>query len=261
MTYVSYAEGFKGGGWNSHFNDPPLSSAEQAALHEFAQEEAETIEIGAKLDLGGTARLNLALFTSDYTDMQVTYRGPFRQPPAMSGVAPFITNAGKASIDGGEVELTWQPASGWLIDASVGYLDATIDELENLPLAIIPPGLATGNRLPFAPEWQGHVGIEYAAHAGSLVITPRVDASYQDTTFFDATNTREIAQLDSVTTVNATVQVGSDGGPWKVILGVNNATDELYPIAGNSSLTTGSGYAEIAYARPREWFANFQYEF
>ena len=96
---------------------------------------------------------------------------------------------------------------------------------------------------------------------GSLLITPRVDASYQDTTFFDATNTSEIAQLDDVTTVNATVQVGSDGAPWKVIVGVNNATDELYPVAGNSSLTTGSGYAEIAYARPREWFANFQYEF
>jgi iron complex outermembrane receptor protein len=262
MTYLSYAEGFKGGGWNSHFNDPPLSAAEQAALHEFAQEEAETIEIGAKFDIADSMRLNLAVFTSDYKDMQVTYRGPFRAPPAMSGVAPFITNAGKASIDGAEAELTWQPGSGWLIDASVGYLDATIDELENLPLAIIPPGLVVGNRLPFAPEWQGHVGIEYAATLGSLVITPRVDASYQDTTFFDAINTPEIAQLDSVTTVNAQLQVGSEGGgPWRVIMGVNNVTDELYPIAGNSSLTTGSGYAEIAYARPREWFANFQYEF
>jgi iron complex outermembrane receptor protein len=261
MTYVSYSEGFKDGGWNSHFNDPPLSAAEQAALQEFKPEEAETIEVGAKFDLANTVRLNLAVFTSDYKDMQVTYRGPFRAPPAMSGVAPFITNAGKASIDGAEAELTWRPGSGWLIDASVGYLDATIDELESLPLAIIPPGLVEGNTLPFAPEFQGHVGIEYAAHVGSLVITPRVDASYQDTTFFDAINTREIAQLDSVTTVNAQLQIGSEGGPWRVIMGVNNATDELYPIAGNSSLTTGSGYAEIAYARPREWFANFQYEF
>jgi iron complex outermembrane receptor protein len=262
MTYVSYSEGFKGGGWNSHFNDPPLSAAEQAALHAFRPEEAETIEVGAKFDLANSVRLNLAVFTSDYTDMQVTYRGPFRAPPAMSGVAPFITNAGKASIDGAEAELTWRPGSDWLFDASLGYLDATIDELESLPLAIIPPGLVEGNRLPFAPELQGHVGIQYTAHAGSLAITPRIDASYQDQTFFDATDTREIAQLDSVTTVNAQVQISSDGGgPWRVTLGVNNATDELYPVAGNSSLTTGSGYAEIAYARPREWFANFQYEF
>jgi iron complex outermembrane receptor protein len=262
MTYLSYAEGFKGGGWNSHFNDPPLSAAEQEALQEFRPEEAQTVELGTKLELANTVRLNLAVFTSDYTDMQVTYRGPFRAPPAMSGVAPFITNAGKASIDGAEAELTWQPSADWLIEASMGYLDATIDELESKPLAIIPPGLVAGNRLPFAPEWQGHVGIAYTAHVGSVAIQPRVDASYQDTTFFDAINTREIAQLDDVTTVNAQLQISRDGGgSWRVVMGVNNVTDELYPIAGNSSLTTGSGYAEIAYARPREWFANFQYEF
>lgn len=256
MTYVSYAEGFKGGGWNSHFN-APLTAEQQAALHEFDQEEAETIEVGAKLDLADNrVRLNVAVFTSDYTDMQVTYRGP-----APAGVAPFITNAGKASIDGAEAEITWAPTPDWRIEGSVGYLDATIDSLQNIAFAVLPAELRAGNRLPFAPEWQGHVGIAYSAHAGSLLIQPRIDASYQDATFFDATNTREIAQLDDVTTVNAQVQISTDGGPWRVTLGVNNATDELYPIAGNSSLTTGSGYAEIAYARPREWFANFQYEF
>jgi iron complex outermembrane recepter protein len=54
---------------------------------------------------------------------------------------------------------------------------------------------------------------------------------------------------------------GRDGGSWQVRVGVNNATDEVYPVAGNSSLTTGSGYAEIAYARPREYFATLSYEF
>ena len=256
MTYVSYAEGFKGGGWNSHFN-APLTPEQQAALQKFEQEEAETIEVGVKLDLAdNTVRLNAAVFTADYTDMQVTYRGPL---PA--GVAPFLTNAGKASIDGAELELTWAPTSDWLIEGSVGYLDATIDELQSKPLLILPPDLVAGNVLPFAPEWQGHLGLAYTAHAGDFMIQPRVDASYQDTTFFDATNTVEIAQLDDVTTVNASLKFGKDGGPWNVTLGVNNATDELYPVAGNSSLTTGSGYAEIAYARPREYFAQFQYDF
>jgi iron complex outermembrane receptor protein len=64
-----------------------------------------------------------------------------------------------------------------------------------------------------------------------------------------------------VTTVNASVKFGANGGPWNLRVGVNNATDEVYPIAGNSSLTTGSGYAEIAYARPREWFAQVEFEF
>lgn len=255
MVYLSYAEGFKGGGWNSHFN-AVLNAEQQAALHKFDQEEARTVELGAKLDVAGSLRLNMAVFTSDYTDMQVTYRGP-----APSGVAPFLTNAGEASIDGAELELTWAPTADWIVEGSVGYLDATIDSLANIPLAILPPDLLEGNLLPFAPEWQGHLGVSYAAHAGDLVIRPRVDASYQARTYFDATNTRDIAQLDDVTTVNASVQFATSNGPWKLTLGVNNATDELYPVAGNSSLTTGSGYAEIAYARPREYFAQLQYDF
>ncbi len=256
MTYVSYSEGFKGGGWNSHFN-AVLTAPQQAALQEFQQEEAQTIEVGAKLDLASdTLRLNLAAFTSDYTDMQITYRGP-----APAGVAPFITNAGEASIDGAEAELTWAPTDALRIETSVGWLDATIDSLANISLAVLPPGLQAGNRLPFAPEWQGHLGIAYTAHAGSLAIQPRVDVSYQAETFFDATNTPEIAQLDDITTVNALVQLSGNDSHWKVNLGLNNATDEVYPIAGNSSLTTGSGYAEIAYSRPREWFASFEWEF
>jgi iron complex outermembrane recepter protein len=231
-------------------------------LQAFQPEEAQTIEVGFKMDLlDATLRVNGAIFTSDYTDMQVTYRGPFRAPPAMSGVAPFITNAGKASIDGAELEVTWAPTLEFRLDASVGYLDATIDELDNLPLAIIPPGLVAGNALPFAPELKGNLGVQYAADAGNLVVTPRVDATYQDTTYFDAINTPEIAQLDSVTTLNASVSFATETGPWKVSLGVNNATDETYPIAGNSSLTTGSGYAEIAYSRPRQYFGYVQYEF
>jgi len=34
------------------------------------------------------------------------------------------------------------------------------------------------------------------------------------------------------------------------VLGGNNLTDETYPVAGTSSMTTASGYAEIIYARP-----------
>jgi iron complex outermembrane receptor protein len=257
MSYLSYSEGFKGGGWNSHFN-AVLTAAQQEALQKFDQEEAQTLEFGTKLDLlNDSVRLNFALFTSDYTNMQLTYRGP-----APAGVAPFITNAGETSIDGAEVELTWVPAEAWRVEATVGYLDATIDNLANIPLAVLPPGLAEGNFLPYAPEWQGHLGLAYEGHAGAFTIEPRIDVSFESTKYFDATNTPEIAQLEDITTVNASVRLSrGEDSPWKVTLGLNNATDELYPIAGNSSLTTGSGYAEIAYARPREWFATLQYEF
>lgn len=193
--------------------------------------------------------------------MQVTYRGPFRPPPAMSGVAPFLTNAGKASIDGAELEVTWVPTGALTIEGSIGVLDATIDRLENIPLAVLPAELREGNVLPFAPDRQAHFGFAYDADAGALSVTPRIDVSYTDRQFFDATNTPEIAQLDDVTVVNASVVLAPSAGNWRVTIGVNNATDEIYPVAGNSSLTTGSGYAEIAYARPREYFATINFDF
>jgi len=256
MTYVSYSEGFKGGGWNSHFNSV-LTPAQQAALQEFKPEKAKTVEVGFKLDLARrTLRLNGALFESKYDDMQITYRGP-----APNGVAPFLTNAGKATIKGAEVELTWAPTKDWNFEASLAHLRSSIDRLDISPLAVIPPNLRVGNALPFAPRWQGHLGVAYTAHALSLRITPRVDASLQSQTFFDATNTPEIAQLGGYTVLNASVAIAPDAGPWRLTAGVNNATDKIYRIAGNSSLSTGSGYAEVAYARPREYFAMINYDF
>ena len=61
----------------------------------------------------------------------------------------------------------------------------------------------------------------------------------------------EIAQQDAVTLVNASLALEAEDSKWRFVLSGNNLTDELYPVAGTSSLTTASGYAEIIYARPR----------
>jgi iron complex outermembrane receptor protein len=54
--------------------------------------------------------------------------------------------------------------------------------------------------------------------------------------------------------LGASLTLGSEDGKWRVKAGVNNLTDELYPVAGNSSMTTSAGYAEIVYARPRNYY-------
>ncbi|WP_417320667.1 TonB-dependent receptor [Emcibacter sp.] len=259
MTYVSYSEGFKSGGWNSHFNtdfdDDPATFAILQQIHSFDEETAKNYEIGFKADLlDNTLRLNGAIFSTDYNDLQLVYR---------AFVAPFITNAGKASNDGAELELTWLPADNLVIDAGISYLDATIDEVVTFPNENVFGSVEAGNRLPFAPEWQANFGIGYTFEpdGSDLTWTPRVDMSYQSKTYFDAINTEEIAQTEGRTIVNASIILEPSDVTWKFVFGVNNLTDKLYPIAGNSSLGTGSGYAEIAYARKREWFANFTYNF
>lgn len=251
MTYISYAEGFKGGGWNSHFNRPQ-TAAELAMFHEFGPEQAETVEIGFKLDLfADTLRLNGAIFSTDYSDLQFTYR---------VGVAPYLANAGEASIEGLELEATWVPASSWIIEGAVGVLDGRVDKLAII--AGTATGVAVGNSLPYTPDWQANLGIGYIDRLNNgLTISPRFDVSMQDRTFFDANNTREIAQQDSVAVLNASATIQRPTGPWRLTIGVNNLSDEKYPVAGNSSLGTASGYAEIAYARRREYFVNFSYKF
>jgi iron complex outermembrane receptor protein len=270
MTYFSYSEGFKGGGWNSHFNTcqvldpcangltgPALAAARAAAavfplVHAFGPEQARTLEVGFKTDLAtGRLRLNGAAFTTDYDDLQFTYR---------FGVAPYLANAGKASIDGFELEATWVPGAGWLINGGIGFLDSSIDELR--AIAGTGVGVAVGNVLPFSPDFQANLGIGYRARIGSrFALSPRVDLIHQTKTFFDANNTVEIAQLDPFTVLNASVAFGRSDEKWRVTVGGSNLTDELYATGGNSSLTTGSGYAEIAYARPRQFWVNLQVGF
>ena len=70
-----------------------------------------------------------------------------------------------------------------------------------------------------------------------------------------------ISQSDSYTLIDFSVGIEPVDADWKVTVGLNNATDELYRISGNSSLGSGSGYGETAYARPRVAFINYSYDF
>jgi iron complex outermembrane recepter protein len=242
MTYVSWSEGFKSGGFNQRYNAAPPGNAPIS----FNDETAESFELGLKSDPTDHLRVNAAVFSTEYDDIQMTYR---------LGVVPLLFNAGVASIDGAEVEVAFAPTADFLLDASLGYLDAKFDSITPPPPfgPVVPTATATlASRLPFTPEWQAHLGLSYTFHPGAAwSLTPRVDLSYTDEQFFDAGNSPEIAQDDAVTLLNASLAFESDDAKWRIVLSGNNLTDELYPVAGTSSLTTASGYSEIIYARPR----------
>ncbi|HEU4778767.1 MAG TPA: TonB-dependent receptor [Steroidobacteraceae bacterium] len=244
MAYLSWSEGFKSGGFNQRYNNAPPGNAPIS----FGAETAESFEIGLKLDPLDTLRINLAAFSTDYDDIQMTYR---------LGVVPLLFNAGVASIDGGEIELQFAPTEDFRLDATVGYLDTQFESITQPPPfgPISPTATATlSSRLPFTPEWQGHLGMSYTFHPGSnWSLTPRVDLSYTAEQFFDAGNSPEIAQDEAITLINASVTLTSDDEKWRFMLGGTNLTDELYPVAGTSSLTTASGYSEIIYSRPLSW--------
>lgn len=243
MTYFSWSQGFKSGGFNQRYNLAPPGNLPVS----FDEENAQTFELGFKSEFAGSVRLNAAIFSTDYDDMQLTYR---------LGIVPLLFNAGKSSIEGGEIELTYAPGR-LIIEGTLGYLDNKFDEI-----AVVPGTSQTvgpNNRLPFTPEWQGSLGIGYDFSIGTATLTPRVNVSYTGEQYFDAANSVEVAQLEDVTLLNAQLTLELDA--WKFKAGVNNLTDELYRVAGNSSYSTSAGYAEVIYSRPRNWFLSASFDF
>ena len=247
MTYASWSQGFKSGGFNSRFNGVVPGGQPPS----FDPEKAETLELGAKFDKGGKLRINGDIFSTDYEDLQFTYR---------VGTAPLLFNAGEASIKGAEVEFTYIPTSAIAIEGGFSYLDDSIDEVSSIVGATT--SVTTDSQLPYTPEWQGNVSIAYTYDInGDLSLIPRAEIVYTASQFFDAGNTPEIAQNDAVTRLNLGAVLQSASGDWKLQAAINNVTDEIYPLAGNSSLGTSSGYAEIAYNRGREFVVTFNKRF
>ena len=138
MAYVVYAEGSKSGGLkandanlgnqllqragdpdylNRFIGQPTVTPAEMAAglnirqgngIFDFEDEEAESFEFGMKTSLfEGSAFLNLAFFTTEFKNLQTSN---------YDGTQFIIGNAGQATVDGVEVEFSWQATANLMFN-------------------------------------------------------------------------------------------------------------------------------------------------
>ena len=118
MGYVSYAEGFKGGGFTQRL--PP-----GRPVFSFSPEFAEVYEVGVKwAGLDNRVRLTVSLFDTDYKDLQV---------PAASLLGTILVNAGNAEMSGGELELTAAVTERLTLALGIGTLDSkyvTFNEID-----------------------------------------------------------------------------------------------------------------------------------
>src|SRR5690606_24695478 len=236
---------FKSGGFNQRYNAPP----EGFVPVPFSEETVDTLELGFKADITDAFRLNAALFSSDYDDIQLIYR---------QGVVPLLFNAGEATIDGVELEFQLVPNDRLIVEGALSYLDDEIKDITEVPGATAT--ITPDNTLPFTPKLQANVGVGYRFPLrNGWSLTPRLDASYTDKQYFDAGNTEITAQQESVTVTNLSLVLDS-GARWRAMLFVENLTDELYPVQGNASLAT-RGSAERSQARGRNAQASVSFEF
>ena len=245
LTYASYSEGFKGGGFTQRVF-PPLSF-----IPSFEPEFSTTYEVGFKSDLlDRRIRLNGAVFRNDYTDLQITVNDP------TLGFAPIIQNAGKARIEGFELELDTRFIPELRVQAGVGYLDARYLEVD---IRGRSAGVTTDSVLQNAPEWTISAGAAYDIEVdGFGTFTPRVDWSYRSEVANDAVNTAQLIQ-PGYHLVNVSVNFRGPDEAFGLRAEVKNLTDETYLTSGY--LDSFAGIIEGNFARPREWSLSASYRF
>lgn len=226
MAYATYSEGFKSGGFTQRVFPPvippftaPPGTPDIDLIPTYDPEFVDVYELGFKSTLlDGRMRFNGAIFHTDYDDLQVQ---------VFDSVAPVTENIGSASIDGVELEMQTAPGDGWLVEASLSWLDAGYDEI-GTDLTLI----GSDNEFERVPEWASSVGVskEFILNEmGSLVV--RVDWSYRDDTYNDAYNT-EILKTDAYHLWDASVRWTNTREDLSVILSGRNLGDEEFLVTG-----------------------------
>ena len=266
-TYVSWQKGFRGGG----FNPRPASAAQVTA---FNPEDLNSYEVGVKSEwFERRLRVNLATFYVKYTDMQL----PSVFVDANNAVTFPPLNAGKAHMDGVELEFQANPFTGFNVDGSVGYLGFQYEDLGKADPDYIrnnsPPQLTPAQReqnaraapckecRPLrAPKWTGNLGLQYGVPLPSgSTLTFRTDASYQSRVFYSANNFLRASQA-GYTLIDANIGWTSQNESWSVALSGTNLTDRLY-LNGALDFLESLGTNEGNYGRPREWAVSVKRRF
>ncbi len=247
-TYLSFANGFKSGGFNHRFAIPPPPFVPLDAPTRFAPERVDTLELGVKtVAVGGKVRLSAAAFRSEYRDVQVL---------VFDLGVPRTINAAAARIDGLELEMTVAASERQRFDVAYGYLDARYTRLDEdipgafgNPISIVPLTLAS--RFVNSPRNSLALGslTNFTLHDADLRL--RIDARFRSEIANDAVNTPELIQ-DDLWLVNASLDWMPAGCSCELSVFGENLTDERYFLSGAAD-SPGSGTAEVIMARPREW--------
>jgi iron complex outermembrane recepter protein len=249
MTYAEFATGFKGAGTNP----TPLNAAQATP---FNAEKLKSYEIGAKSEwFDRRLTINGDVYYNDVQDLQLVGFAP-------TTIGGTITlNAGKARIEGAELEIQAKPVQNLLFNLSGDYLHFRYADLGAAAFGPNNPGgVALTDVAPFSPKVQGDVGVQYSIGLGSLgSVTPRVDATYTSRVYFDPHNILASSQ-GGYTLVNGHLTYAPVEGKWQAAVDLNNLTNKLYYLSmfnqlGSFGILTGQP------GLPRNFLASFRYTF
>lgn len=254
MAYLSVATGSKASGFDA--------AGSRAGNFEYDDESVITYEAGLKSGLlSGSAEINLAVFYTDYTDLQVSQFD--------GNVGFFVGNAAEAVSQGVEIDGRWAITDSLTMRAAFAYLDFEFDDYASTCSAFEEPAPGeetcdfSGKRNLFTPEYSASVGFEYSrpiTHA--IDFRGGLDFNYRDEQFVDVAVTEQIKQ-DAHTKVN--LRLGLESEHWSIAIIGKNLTDEEVvsyvtetPLA-SSFFETPSYYGYVE--RPRTYTLQAMYRY
>ncbi|WP_416307962.1 TonB-dependent receptor [Neptunicella sp. SCSIO 80796] len=259
MTYITYAEGFKAGGFNT------LGMADP-----FAQEEVDNIEVGLKSTLlDNKLKLNLSAFDYDYTNLQI-----LRLTGSNGNIPVYNVRNVDAAGKGFELESTWAATENLNININYAYLDTeytryslfegetAADDQTGQPLSGVPKNRFFLGADYFIPADSGEFMLHIdwtsvderngAADNGNLGLLPFNPGDIEGLTALN--------RIDGYDLINARISYISDSD-WKVSLYARNLTDENYMISSPGGQGENTGSPNATRGKPRTWGVEFSQSF
>jgi iron complex outermembrane receptor protein len=247
--FVSYSEGFKGGGFDPRGQtsaatdsdgNPTVDPDEIFAYMNFLPETVKSYEAGWNATaMDGRLTSRIAVFFGDYEDVQVP--GSVGVDTNGDGIndtfAGSTTNAGKAELPGIELEGLFRANDNMSLNWAIGYLDADYKEY-------VVNGVEVSDIAVFqnTPEWTANAGLTFESPVswfgrdGDLFIIPSV-AYRSETSQFEFPN--PLLDQPSYTLLDLSVVWEGADGKWSFGLHGKNLGDEEYKVAGYAFGPTG----------------------
>lgn len=160
LVYARVARGYKAGGFNGRANSP---GEEQP----YEPETATSYELGVKSYwMDRRLRANFAIFRTDYENFQARVSRAVTSPTQPIPTPDFaVLNAGELEISGAELEVSYTPVEGLLLDAQIGLLDSQYNEFFEQRQLVAGGPIVTVDRSfqepAFSPRWTARFGAQY----------------------------------------------------------------------------------------------------
>lgn len=264
MTYISYSQGFKAGGFNTLGEAPPVE-----------EETVTNTELGMKSTwFDNRLRLNASYYQYDYENLQrLELDGP------AGGIPSFNLRNVDAEGKGIELELQWQATDDLVLAANYSHVDTEYTKWGLFPWEEdeLAAGQTVENRVGEAisgmPSDSGYVSADYFLDVAEGTLKFHVDATYvseraQEVDLdpmpvlpYDPATVEGLTadnHIDGYTLINARICYQME--EWEVSLYGTNLADENYLLdVGGQANAVGAIVAMPA--QPRQYGLEFLYKF